>query len=79
MKKRLEGEKRRPEIRLRLAGYLSSRERINLIVNATNAKRLLKNLVVCLGTSNKRKEIVFSGAHKVLEKIAVKNLKCMAR
>ena len=48
-------------------------------MNVTNAKRLLKNLVVCLGTSNKRKEIVFSGAHKVLEKIAVKNLKCMAR
>ena len=37
-------------------------------MNATNAKRLLKNLVVCLGTSNKRKEIVFSGAHKGLEK-----------
>ena len=48
-------------------------------MNATNAKTLLKNLVVCLGTSNKRKEIVFSGAHKVLEKIVVTNLKCMAR
>ena len=77
MKKRLEGEKRRPEISLRLAGYLSSRERINS--ECYYAKRLLKNLVVCLGTSNKRKEIVFSGAHKVLEKIVVKNLKCMAR
>ena len=77
MKKRLEGEKRRPEISLRLASYLSSRERINS--ECYYAKRLLKNLVVCLGTSNKRKEIVFSGAHKVLEKIAVKNLKCMAR
>ena len=48
-------------------------------MNVTNAKRLLKNLVVCLGTSNKRKEIVFSGAHKVLAKIVVTNLKCMAR
>ena len=48
-------------------------------MNATNAKSLLKNLIVCLGTSNKRKEIVFSGAHKVLETIVVKNLKCMAR
>ena len=48
-------------------------------MNVTNAKRLLKNLVVCLGTSNKREEIVFSGTHKVLEKIAVTNLKCMAR
>ena len=48
-------------------------------MNATNARRLLKNLVVCLGTSNKRKEIVFSGAHKVLAKIVVTNLKCMAR
>ena len=47
--------------------------------NTSAVGRLLKNLVVCLGTSNKRKEIVFSGAHKVLEKIAVKNLKCMAR
>ena len=48
-------------------------------MNVTNVESLLKNLVVCLGTSNKRKEIVFSGAHKALEKIAVKNLKCMAR
>ena len=37
-------------------------------MNVTNAKSLLKNLVVCLGTSNKKKEIVLSGAHKVLEK-----------
>ena len=48
-------------------------------MNVTDTKRLLKNLVVCLGTSNKRKEIVFSGAHKVLEKIVVTNLKYMAR
>ena len=49
------------------------------MVNVTNAESLLKNLVVCLGTSNKKKEIVFSGAHKVLEKKVVKNLKFMAR
>ena len=48
-------------------------------MNVTNANSLLKNLVVCLGTSNQKKEIVFSGAHKMLEKIVVKNLKCMAR
>ena len=48
-------------------------------MNVTNAESLLKNLVVCLGTSNKRKEVVFSGAHKVLAKIVVTNLKCMAR
>ena len=47
-------------------------------MNVTNAKSLLKNLVVCLGTSNKKKEIVLSGARKMLEKIVVKNLKCMA-
>ena len=49
------------------------------MVNVTNAESLLKNLVVCLGTSNKKKEIVFSGAHKVLEKKVVKNLKFTAR
>ena len=49
------------------------------MLNVTNAESLLKNLVVCLGTSNKKKEIVLSGAHKVLEKIVVKNLKFMTR
>ena len=49
-------------------------------MNVTNAKSLLKNLVVCLGTCNTKNEIVLSGAHKVSEKkIVVKNLKCMAR
>ena len=43
-------------------------------MNVTNAESLLINLVVCLGTSTKKKEIVFSGAHKVLEKIVPKNL-----
>ena len=47
-------------------------------MNVTNAESLLINLVVCLGTSTKKKDIVFSGAHKVLEKIVPKNLKFMA-